>query len=221
MEDMLWKFPHVGKQIFKNLSNKNLAKSKKVARSWEHFITNENFYKQKVHYENKQKKGLWGRTPLHSAAEAGKISECKLIIDNVEDKNPQDNFGRTPLHLAAFNGKLSVCQLIINNVKDKNPKDKNGRTPLHEAAKLGQFKIFELIFENIEDKNPQDQSKETPLHYAAINGHLAICKHIISKVEDKNLVIKAKNFSNLNPLQLAKRHQQQHVVDYIKSQIEK
>ena len=69
MEDMLWKFPHVGKQILMKLSNKNLAKSKKAARTWDHFITNERFYKQKVHYENKQKEmNQFGETPLHEAA---------------------------------------------------------------------------------------------------------------------------------------------------------
>ena len=133
---MLGKFPHVGKQIFKKLSNKSLAKTKKVARTWENFITNEKFYKQKVHYETKQKekKGPIGRTPLHKAAWEGKLSELKLIMDNVEDKNPKDNIGQTPLHLAAWEGHLSVCQLIINNVEDKNPKDKDGVTPLHIAA---------------------------------------------------------------------------------------
>ena len=71
MEDMLWKFPHVGQQIFKKLSNKNLAKCKKVSRSWEYFITNEKFYKQRVHYEMKQKdKDFLGMTPLHKAAKA-------------------------------------------------------------------------------------------------------------------------------------------------------
>ena len=90
MEDMLWKFPHVGQQIFKKLSNKNLVKIKEVARSWEHFIINEKIYKQKVHYETMQKKkDFFGTTPLHEAAKEGKISECKLIIDNVEDKNPK------------------------------------------------------------------------------------------------------------------------------------
>ena len=55
MEDMLWKFPYIGQKIFKKLSNHNLAKCKKVAKTWEHFIINENFYKQKVKYETKQK----------------------------------------------------------------------------------------------------------------------------------------------------------------------
>ena len=48
MEDMLWKFPHVGEQIFTKLSNKNLAKCKKISRSWDYFITNEKFCKQRV-----------------------------------------------------------------------------------------------------------------------------------------------------------------------------
>ena len=107
MEDILWKFPHVGQQVFKKLSNKNLAKSKKVARTWESFIINEKFYKQKVHFENKQKeKDNGGRTPLHCAARDGKLLECKLIMDNVEDKNPRNNVGWTPLQFAAKKGHL-------------------------------------------------------------------------------------------------------------------
>ena len=135
MEDMLWKFPHVGQQIFKKLSNKNLTKSKEVARTWEHFIINERFYKQKVHYETKQKDWL-GMTPLHKAAMEGNHKECKLIMDNVEDKNPKDDFGWTPLHLAAGMGHLSVCKLIVNNIEDKNPKHYYGQTPLKMAIFL-------------------------------------------------------------------------------------
>ena len=69
MEDMLWKFPHVGENIFKKLSNKKLAKCKEVARTWEYFITHEKFYKQRVKYEIIQKeKDDIGMTPLHIAA---------------------------------------------------------------------------------------------------------------------------------------------------------
>ena len=41
MEDMLWRFPHVGEQVFKKLSNKSLIKCMKIARTWENFIKNE------------------------------------------------------------------------------------------------------------------------------------------------------------------------------------
>ena len=221
MEDMLWKFPHVGQQIFKNLSNKNLVKSKEVARTWEDFITNEKFYKQKVHYETKQKeKNEEGWTPLHKAAEEGKDSKCKLIMDNVEDKNPKDDFGWTPLHLAAWEGHLSVCQLIVNNVEDKNPKKKNGYTPLHFAVFMGHFEIFKLIFENVEDKNPLVENRDTLLHVAAMKGHLEICKYIVSKVEDKNLAINVKNISNKTPIDMATRGGHQQVVDFLRSILE-
>ena len=64
-----------------------------VNRTWYHFITNEKFYKQRVHYENLQKKNVDfnGQTPLHKAAKDGQLSECKVIIDNVENKSPADN----------------------------------------------------------------------------------------------------------------------------------
>ena len=81
MEDMLWKFPHVGADVFKKLSNKNLAKCKKVARTWECFINNERFCKERVKYELIQKKkDKWAWTPLHHAVETGQVMECKLII---------------------------------------------------------------------------------------------------------------------------------------------
>ena len=115
MEAMLWKFPHIGEGIFKKLSNKNLAKCKKVARNWGQFINNKRFYKQKVKYEMIQKnKDEDGRTQLHKAAKAGQFEECKQIFDHVENKNPQDKEGITPLHLAAWCGHLSISQRTIS-----------------------------------------------------------------------------------------------------------
>ena len=113
MEDMLWKFPHIGENIFKKLSKKNLVKCLKVKPSWEQFITNENFYKQRVQYEMMQKeKTAFGETPLHHAAFAGNLSECNMIIDHVEDKNPEDNFGCTPLHHASRNQHYHIAEYI-------------------------------------------------------------------------------------------------------------
>ena len=74
MEDMLWKFPHIGEGIFKKLSNKNLLKCKKVARTWVYFIVNEKFYKLRVKYETIQKEKCdIGWTTLHKAAVAGQF----------------------------------------------------------------------------------------------------------------------------------------------------
>ena len=40
-------------------------------------------------------------TPLHAAAENGHFSVCKLIMDNVSEKNPPNNQKCTPLHVVA------------------------------------------------------------------------------------------------------------------------
>ena len=89
MEDMFRIFPLIGNQILKNLSNKNLTKCKEVSKTWERFITNEIFYKQRVHHENLQKNRdphFDGETYLHKAAGQGLLSECKLVIENVENR---------------------------------------------------------------------------------------------------------------------------------------
>ena len=121
MEDMLWRFPHIGEQIFKKLSNKNIAKCRKVAKSWEHFIVNQRFYKQKVKFEMVQKQRTQrGWTELHLLAKFGNLSNCKEIVYNVEDKNPMDDSGTyTPLHIASCGGYYEVCKLIVNNVDQK------------------------------------------------------------------------------------------------------
>ena len=33
----------------------------------------------------------------------------KLILDQVEDKNPGDLWGNTPLHMAAVHGNIFIC----------------------------------------------------------------------------------------------------------------
>ena len=94
-----------------------------------------------------------GWTLLHNAAKNGHFKVCKLIMDNLEDKNPVDSYGWTPLHSAAQNGHLEIVQYIMEYLEDKNPEDKDGWTPLHAAAHKGYLKVCQLIMENVEDKN--------------------------------------------------------------------
>ena len=92
--------------------------------------------------DEKNPKGDWGVTPLHQAAENGKLEGaqlevCKLIVENLLcdkemcnryrcDKNPKNDHYFTPLHMAGMNGHLQVCKLIIENVCE-NPKPRSDR----------------------------------------------------------------------------------------------
>ena len=62
----------------------------------------------------------YGKTYLHYAAEKGYLKDCKVILENVQEKNPKDNAGFTPLHYAAQKGFLELTQLFLENVQDKN-----------------------------------------------------------------------------------------------------
>ena len=113
-----------------------------------------------------------GSTPLHFAAYNGHLEVCKLIMDNITDKNPANTVternmdeGETPFHFAAKAGQLAVCQLFLDNLSDKNPASKiSGLTPLHHAAESGHVEVCKLIMENLVDKNPRAPGWIYPTH---------------------------------------------------------
>ena len=159
--------------IMENVDNKNPINSVTTEMRWK-------YKKRRDVYEL----GSYGITPLHLAAKNGHLSLCKLIIENVLDKNPSS--GKmvtkswmhplwidqwTPLHLAAYAGHFSVCELIINNVMEKNPGDQTGWTPLHSAAQNGHLKVCKLILNNIRasyvcNLSIKDKFGNTPLKLA-------------------------------------------------------
>ena len=56
--------------------------------------------------------GTYGRTPLHFAASMGRLEMCKLILENVNDKNPVDNNGKTPKDIAKEYNELEIVKLF-------------------------------------------------------------------------------------------------------------
>ena len=129
-------------------------------------------------------------TPLHLAALNGHFSTCKLILENVVEKNPENYMRFTPLHLAAANDNHSIVKMIIESIQgNKNPRDQFGNTPLHIAAAYGHFEICVLVLSYDEIANSfmesyQDRGAETLCHLAAANGHIDIYKLIIERKLD-------------------------------------
>ena len=48
MEEILCRFQHLGEQIFAELGDVSLAKSRETSRSWLDFICNKKFYKNRI-----------------------------------------------------------------------------------------------------------------------------------------------------------------------------
>ena len=57
-------------------------------------------------------------TPLHTAARNGHFEVCKLILENVEDKNPPDNIGSTPINEAIKKKNFKIARLILNHTEN-------------------------------------------------------------------------------------------------------
>ena len=121
-------------------------------------------------------------TPLHLAAINGHLSTCKLIIENVVEKNPSNKYLFTPLHAAAANGNYSIFQMIIASIQgNRNPRDILGITPLQIASAYGHFDICVLLLSYEEIANSLADFHETPYHLAAANGHIKIYKLLMDR----------------------------------------
>ena len=121
-------------------------------------------------------------TPLHLAAINGHFSICKLIIENVVEKNPLNKYMFTPLHAAAANGNYSIFQMIIESIQgNRNPKDILGITPLQIASAYGHFDICVFLLSYKEIANSLADFNETPYHLAAANGHIKIYKLLMDR----------------------------------------
>ena len=129
-----------------------------------------------VIFENMANKSCEGMTPLHIAARNNNADICRIILKEVDVKNPgtlrpwnteysmirpmipQLMHGLTPLHLAAEHGAMDTCRLIIDVATSKNPAaaivPRFCWTPLHYTARNGHLDICQLILDNVEEKNP-------------------------------------------------------------------
>ena len=160
---------------------------------------------------------------LKTSAEKGLINFLKLLVKDIDNKNPSDDAGYTPFYLAAGDGHLNIVSFyteILDNPNPKsfypeNEKQFNGRTPLHYAAQFGHLDIVKHICNLLQDKNPSDDNGETPLHLAASNGHLQIVQYLV-KFLDNPHPRSGNYWGNKTPLDWAKQKGNTHVVNFLK-----
>jgi ankyrin repeat protein len=118
------------------------------------------------------------RTPLHWAAQFGRLDVAELLIrSGAEIDRPADD-GATPLHWAAREGHAAVVQLLLREGAKANRKDGAGRTPLHFAAWRGWVEAVELLLGAGADPGLRDKGGRTPLHEARSLGREEITRRL-------------------------------------------
>jgi ankyrin repeat protein len=109
-------------------------------------------------------------TPLHVAAEYGRVEVVCVLLEHVPNVDAEDNQGRTPLHVAAENERVEsaeVVRMLLEHGANVGAEDNQGRTPLHVAAEYGRVEVIHVLLEHGANVDAEDKQSRTPLHKAA------------------------------------------------------
>ena len=123
-----------------------------------------------------------GRTPLHSAAQRGKLDVVKSITAEISDKNPKDSHDWTPLHHAALKGYLEIveylCENFVSNVNIQTDSFWNLRTPLHYASRGGHLEVTKYLIRKGADPKIKSSDGKTAYDYAIDKNHNDVSNYL-------------------------------------------
>jgi len=132
-------------------------------------------------------------TPLHLAAENGRVNAIEILVKHGALVDMQDDCGDTPLHLAikqhipGLNDLSEVIRLLVKKGTKQYIANKDGRLPIHLAVQKGIVSIIELLLDDgHEDKHELINAKDlrlgnTPLHYDVGAGYRAIITCLVKR----------------------------------------
>ncbi|KAK4656128.1 hypothetical protein QC762_0057190 [Podospora pseudocomata] len=143
-----------------------------------------------------------GRTPLSWAAQEGRLSIVKLLIQGGADPDKVDGRGYRPLYRALENGREAIARLLIDNGADIEAQDSSGSTALILALQYSHEAIARLLIDNGADIKARSNHGSTALILASQNGYEAIARLLIDHGAD----IKAQDSSGSTALILASRY---------------
>ena len=150
--------------------------------------------------------GIVGYTPLHCAAENGRLDAVKVLVSvQGVDVNCKTATGATPLLLSAATGQLDVVKLFAQRTDvDMKAVDKEGKNALVLAVENGWFGVVKYILSaDFLDPNDGDAHGMTPLHWAAQSGKYGMCKMLL---DSGKADVNCQDNDRLTPLHWASSH---------------
>ena len=88
LRDLILRFPHLAEQIFQQLDNEGLAKSRQVEKLWQKFIDERNYPWLRI--VNIPTILQYGDTYMHLAAQNGQTDMFEIILNEEKNKSPKN-----------------------------------------------------------------------------------------------------------------------------------
>lgn len=124
-------------------------------------------------------------TPLHIAAENGRVDICERLLSRRADIDaPKSPGGATPLQLAACEGYSACVKVLLGHGAALEAGDDEGQTALILAARNGKLDTVELLLDEGASVSARDQEGWTATHRAAWNGHERVLKLLSERGAD-------------------------------------
>uniref|UniRef100_UPI0037E91287 protein TANC2-like n=1 Tax=Semicossyphus pulcher TaxID=241346 RepID=UPI0037E91287 len=124
---------------------------------------------------------LWGETALTAAAGSGRLSVCRLLLDQEADIKQVNRRGVAPLFSAVRRGHWQVVELLLNHGLDVNMVDQNGRTALMTAASEGHLTTAQLLLDHGASLDHTDREGLTALSWACLKGRLPLVRELVER----------------------------------------
>lgn len=196
MEEMFRRFPHIGNQIFGELSNESFSNCREVSKCWRKFIDEEKMVHNRnllkaIGFSTVSMRKTLLKKPTEKLKELSEIAKLRLRAGFFSNRGLIHTLIEMDGSDCIESPSFKLIKLIIDKSEDKNPVDINGLNALENAAFFNKVAIYRLIMGYNEDKNPTIQypinpENRSPLHLAASKGNFEVCELIIRNIQDPN-----------------------------------
>ncbi|XP_061604448.1 protein TANC2 isoform X2 [Phyllopteryx taeniolatus] len=124
---------------------------------------------------------LWGETALTAAAGGGRVSVCKLLLDQGASLEQGSRRSVLPLFSAVRRGHWQVAELLLNHGAQVNMVDQHGRTALMTAASEGHVTTAKLLLDHSASLDQADREGLTALSWACLKGQLPLVRELVAR----------------------------------------
>ncbi|XP_071084414.1 ankyrin repeat domain-containing protein 50-like isoform X2 [Haliotis cracherodii] len=125
--------------------------------------------------------GLFGRTPVMTAAFDGQVDVVKILVSEGADVSLVDKVGDNILHFACRGGDVETVKCVLSlHVADINSRGRRSRTPVIAAAWWEHRDVVEHLVSEGADVSLVDEDGNNILHYACWGGDVETVKFVLS-----------------------------------------